>query len=382
MQQQLEHFIQLLIDEQSVKNGNIAICSQNDAVCKSGNQKLALLAEQILQRLNCAAIIIAEPLHSLPMLLLRRAAADTDCIVPRDSESRSSLHDIPLIRKTQDQSLLLKLICKALSKRKGCIVEGIGIISQGALTVEQAYIAWSSLLHATTIKYFEDLLTTGPLLQEESDAVEQYKNSQLKPLTVDRQAFCSTPPSTLQDIISEMSLTGQKTVELGLVDSFFGNISYLANNILFISQTSARLDQLSSQIDAVPFDGSSTAGITASSELPAHRAIMLATKCKAILHGHPRFPVIMSFFASSDTADTFDLLGSLPVVGGEGGVGGLAESLPKAFSLTDTKAVIVQGHGVFVISHTGFGEALSMLADVELFCRNLYFDRLYKRYKI
>ncbi|MDK9719211.1 MAG: class II aldolase/adducin family protein [Trichlorobacter sp.] len=341
-----------------------------------------MLAEQILQRLDCAAIIIAEPLHPFPSFLLRRAAPDTGCIVPRDSESRSSLHDIPLIRKTQDQSLLLDVICETLSKRKGCIVEGLGIISQGTLTVEQAYIAWSSLLHATTVKYFEDLLTVGTLLPEESEALAHYKNNYLKPLTFNKQAFCSTTPSTYQDVIEEMSLTGQSTIELGLVDSFFGNISCFANNMLYISQTSARLDQLCTQIDTVPFDGSSTAGMTASSELPAHRAIILATNCKAILHGHPRFPVIMSFFANSDTVKAFDLLGSLPVVSGEGGVGGLAESLPKAFSFSDAKAVIVQGHGVFVISHTGFGEALSMLAEVELLCRDLYFERLYKRHQI
>lgn len=382
MQQQLEHYMQLLIAEQSVKSGSIAICSQNDTVCKSGNRKLAQLAEQTLQRLNCAAVIIAEPFHPFPIFLLHRAAADTGCIVPRDSESRSSLHDVPLIRETQDQSSLLDAICKALCKRKGCIVEGVGIISQGTLTVEQAYIAWSSLLHATTIKYFEDLLTAGPLLQEEGDAIEHHKNCYLKPLIIDKHAFCISPPSTYSDIISEMSLTGQMTVKLGLVDSFFGNISYMLNNTLYISQTSARLDQLSTQIDAVLFDESSTAGITASSELPAHRAVMLATKCRSILHGHPRFPVIMSFFAESDNNLLFDVIGPFPVIEGEGGVGGLAENLPKAFCQPNTKAVIVRGHGVFVTSHSGFSEALTKLAEVELVCRDLYFERLYKRYKI
>ena len=382
MQQQLDHYIQMLIDEQSVKSCNIAICSQNDTVCKSGNPKLARLAEQTLQRLNCAAVIIAEPFHPFPMFLSRRATSDTGCIVPRDSESRSSLHDIPLIRETQDQSVLLDTICKALRKRKGCIVEGIGIISQGALTVEQAYIAWSSLLHATTIKYFEDLFTSGPLLKEEAYALTYYKKHCLKPLAINSQVFLATPPSTYQEIISEMSLTGRMTVELGLVDSFFGNISFVSENKLYISQTSARLDQLTTQIDAVPFDETSTAGITASSELPAHRAVMLATKCNAILHGHPRFPVIMSFFATPGTNQFFDLIGPFPVVGGEGGVGGLAENLPKAFCQTDSKAVIVRGHGVFAISHSGFNKALSTLTEVELYCRALYFEKLYERYQI
>ncbi|SKA22994.1 hypothetical protein SAMN02745119_03235, partial [Trichlorobacter thiogenes] len=149
---QLEHYIQLLLDEQSVKTGQIAISSQNDAIYSCGNQALTSLAHDILQRLDCAAVIVAEPLQPFPAFLLHRSKPDAGPLVPRDSESRSSLHDIPLIRHNHDRAELLNNICAALSKRKGCIAEGIGIISQGPLTVEQAYIAWSSLSHATTIK--------------------------------------------------------------------------------------------------------------------------------------------------------------------------------------------------------------------------------------
>jgi len=379
---QLEHYIQLLLDEQSVKTGQIAISSQNDAIYSCGNQALTSLAHDILQRLDCAAVIVAEPLQPFPAFLLHRSKPDAGPLVPRDSESRSSLHDIPLIRHNHDRAELLNNICAALSKRKGCIAEGIGIISQGPLTVEQAYIAWSSLSHATTIKYFEDLLSTGPLLPEEEHAVRQYKDVYLKPLDVTHYSFSPLLPITPQALLDEMSLLGRATVELGLVDSFFGNISCLLNKTLYISQTSARLDELSSQVDSVPFDKVSTTGITASSELPAHRAVVLATGCRIVLHGHPRFPVIMSFFADSDTNKAFDLIDSIPVVGGEGGVGGLAENLPKAFCQIDTEAVIVRGHGVFVVSTTGCSEALACLADVEQRCRDIYFTRLRERYQI
>jgi hypothetical protein len=90
----------------------------------------------------------------------------------------------------------------------------------------------------------------------------------------------------------------------------------------------------------------------------------------------------MSFFADSDDNMPFDLIDSIPVVGGEGGVGGLAENLPKAFCQIDTKAVIVRGHGVFVVSTSGCGEALACLADVEQRCRDIYFTRLRERYQI
>jgi ribulose-5-phosphate 4-epimerase/fuculose-1-phosphate aldolase len=379
---QLEHYIQLLLDEQSVKTGQIAISAQNDAIYSCGNQTFISLAQDILQRLDCAAVIVAEPLQPFPAFLLHRSKPDAGPLVPRDSESRSSLHDIPLIRHDQDRATLLNNICSALNKRKGCIVEGIGIISQGSLTVEQAYIAWSSLSHATTIKYFEDLLSTGPLLPDEAQAVRQYKNVYLKPLDLAHYSLSPLLPTHPQELLHEISMLGQATVELGLVDSFFGNISCLLNKTLYISQTSARLDELSSQVDSVPFDRLSTTGITASSELPAHRAVVLATGCRIVLHGHPRFPVIMSFFADSDTNKAFDLIDSILVVGGEGGVGGLAENLSKAFCLTDTKAVIVRGHGAFVVSTTGCGEALACLADVEQHCRDIYFTRLRERYQI
>jgi len=380
MQTQLERYTQRLIDEQCAKPGKIAICSQNDRICRFGNQDFVKLGQQIIQELDCASVIVAEPLHPFPFLLLFRAPPGLAALVPRDSESRSSLHDIPLIRHCQNPTDFLSKICTALRKRKGCIVENIGLISHGSLTVEQSYIAWSSLLHATTIKYFEDLLTTGPQLFEEKQVIIQYRNSYLKPFDTASFPFLPRLPDHSQTIISEMSLAGQATVQLGLVDSFFGNISCVSANTLYISETSARLDELQCQIDPVPFDGSSTAGITASSELPAHRAIICATGCKAILHGHPRFSVVMSFFAVPGTSDDVCRIDSIPVVDGEGGVGGLAESLPRAFNLTGGKAVIVRGHGVFTISNTDFGEALAELAIVEQHCRDTYFALLQERY--
>ena len=382
MQAQLAQYRQLLVAEQSVKPDRIALCTRNDSVYCLGNHELADLAEQILRRLDCAAVIVAEPLHPFPAFLLQRSDPQLAALVPKDSESRSSLHDIPLIRHGQEQQTLLDAIDHALRKRKGCIVEGIGMISQGGLTVEQAYIAWSSLLHATTIKYFEDLLAEGPCLPEEAAAVALYRTTQLQPLILDHFTFLPAVPDDPAPTIQEMSRAGKATVALHLVDSFFGNISCRTAANIYISQTSARLDELAHQTDSVPFDGSSTAGITASSELPAHLAIYRATGCKTIIHGPPRFPVIMSFFATPDASGTIAWVGTVPVAGGEGGVGGLAESLPAAFCATGAKTAIVKGHGVFALGGHNFGEALTRLAEVEQYCRDVYFSRLSELYHI
>jgi hypothetical protein len=228
MQIQLQRYTQRLIDEQCAKAGKIAICSQNDRICSFGNHDFAELGQQIVQELDCASVIVAEPLHPFPFLLLFRSPPSLAALVPRDSESRSSLHDIPLVRHCQNPTDFLAAICTALRKRKGCIVENIGLISQGSLTVEQSYIAWSSVLHATVIKYFEDLLTTGPQLAGEMETVLQYKDSCLKPFNTNSFLFLPSLPANAQTIISEMSLAGQATVQLGLVDSFFGNISCAA----------------------------------------------------------------------------------------------------------------------------------------------------------
>lgn len=382
MRQQLEQYVRLLTKENCAEHGQIAVCCQNDSINVIGPQKPAIIARQVLQRLDCSTVVVASPLLPFSAFLLRRAPAEVTCLVPRDSESRVSLHDIPFIRQQPNQDQLLDAICGALKKRKGCIVEEIGLISHGTLTIEQAYIAWSSLLHATTIKYFEDLLSTGPLLPEEPDFLKLYQTRYLRPLSVPDMTFRNKPAMLSHDIHSEMNLAGKITVQLGLVDSFFGNISYTTSDTCYISQTSARLDELDGQIDAVPFDGSSTAAITASSELPAHQAVIKATGNKIVLHGHPRFPVIMSFFATPSKHQGIDLVREIPVVDGEGGTGGLAETLPRAFILTGAKSVIVRGHGVFSTSASGFREALAALIDVENQCREIYFSLIYNRHPI
>ncbi len=379
MKSQLEKYAALLVSEGVAKRDRIAISCQNDIVSHIGSEDLVKIADLVMQKLDSASVILAEPVFPFPLFLLRRISDSVNLLIPNDSESVSSLHDIPLIRGCLNLEATVERICEALYNRKGCIVEGIGLVSHAAMTTEQAYIAWSSLFHATFIKYFEDLMTIGPLLPEEPDTVARYRDHQLKKTDFD---LIINIPKGSNCIMDEMIMTGSKTVRLGLVDSFFGNISFASEKGLFISQTSACLDELEGQIDIVPFDNSTTSGMTASSELPAHQAIVRETGCKAILHGHPRFPIVMSFFANPSGNQSYTLIDTIPVVGGEGGVGGLASTLPTAFRLTGAKAVVVKGHGVFAISDIGFADAFSKLAEIEKRCRDIYFKRLKLNYMI
>jgi hypothetical protein len=139
-------------------------------------------------------------------------------------------------------------------------------------------------------------------------------------------------------IYSEICRVGRYTVEKGYVDSFFGNISYFDGKTIFISQTTSSLDELEGHIDPVPLDGSSTAGLSASSELPAHRGIYLFSNYHAILHGHPRFSIVMSMFCTEEYCTIEDCnrycdrkrtVCGVPVVAGETGAGGL-DTVPLA----------------------------------------------------
>jgi len=377
MHQLLRIYAHRLETEGCVRPGRVAIACRNERISTIGPRDLAPLATDLLERLPGAAVVLAEPQLPYPQLLLKRAWPVLSPLVPNDSESRSFLHDIPLV-DAKDKTLIPGTLAAVLARRKGCIIGKLGLVAQGALTVEQAYIAYSSLYHACFIKYLEDLLRDGCQLPDES--TDQIVQRHLTPTGMVIPAFQNGPFEGAEQIMSELATVGRATVEMGLVDSFFGNISYAGPDALYISQTAARLDALEHQIDPIPYDCSSTAGITSSSELPAHQAIVKATGCRAVLHGHPRFPVVMSFFSNQTEHEGIDQVCGIPVVGGEGGQGGLSRTVSHAFCLTRARAVIVRGHGVFSIGQNDFREAFAALVATEQHCRQEYCRRLVEQW--
>jgi ribulose-5-phosphate 4-epimerase/fuculose-1-phosphate aldolase len=376
MQSQLKKFQHLLMAEACVAQEQIGLAAQNQSTFLAGAADLTEMASVLLQALGCAAVIIAAPSHPMMEFLLPHQPDNIQKLCPRDSESVASLHDIPVVYHNDDKLLLTAAIKSALEKRKGCFVEGLGIVSQASLTVEQAYITWSSILHALTIKYLSDILADGTKSDYETECIRRYLENMP---AINVAVSPENQPDIFKDddsIRAEMVKIGRQTIKLGLVDSFFGNISCLAEDRLYISQTAARLDELEGQIDCMLSGNRSTSAITASSELPAHHAVLSATAAKVLLHGHPRFSIIMSFFTTRTDDNGFDWLENLPVVDGESGIGGLAENLTRGFTETDTKAIVVRGHGIFAISNTDCLSALKNLADAENTCRKLFYNRL------
>jgi ribulose-5-phosphate 4-epimerase/fuculose-1-phosphate aldolase len=318
-------------------------------------------------------------------LLLARATDDTE-IVPQDTETRTFLHDIPVVRHYEFTATDPLRLVELLGQRKGILVEGVGIVATGSVTVEQAYINYSSVYHALFVKLMLTLLT-----DHKSPSADEMRK--LQPLWQQLQSdiplqvadLLTGPLLDKETILKAMDQVGKRTVDLKLVDSFFGNISCFVDESLYITQTGASLDELPGCIDYVPNDNSSTAGITASSELIAHRAIFARGRARTILHGHPKFSVVLSLFCQENDCKVTDCwkncdkvryLKEIPVVAGEVGAGGLARKVPPVI---DHGIAVVYGHGVFATGEKDFRQPLAAMIELENSCRNEFLQAVRAR---
>lgn len=381
MRDQIEKYRGKLLADRAAAADGIAFAAQDDLLLTAGAPTLAMLAGEVLSRLTCLALVAARPSLPFAEFLVARTSKDLDRIVPSDTETRTFLHDIPVLRRAELAVDPAGRLAALLANRKGVVAEGIGIVATGTITVEQAYINYSSVFHSTFVKYLADLLKDGFRLSGEREAFACFREEWLPPLDAAGLSFRKLLGRP-EEILEELETVGRYTVERGLVDSFFGNISCRLGNTVYISQTASCLDELAGCIDPVPMDNSSTFGITASSELLAHRRIYEATGTRVILHGHPKFSVVMSMLCEEENCTVSDcwrdcdrvrFLGDTPVVAGEIGAGGLAKRVPPVIG--GTGAAVVYGHGVFTIG-SDFGEAFRALVEVENWCRGEYFRRL------
>lgn len=343
--------------------------------------------KEIFKGLDVTALLFAKTTLPFADLLVERAREDTGRLVPNDSETRVFLHDIPFIREAEwsgkPRTTLVETIIQCLKERKAVIIQGLGVVASGGVTVEQAFIGFSSIFHTTFVKYLLDLLTEGFRFPRERKVVEEFEQAWAARQDLAGLRFLAGPIMERDAIIGEICRVGRYTVEKGYVDSFFGNISYFDGKTIFISQTTSSLDELEGYIDPVPLDGSSTAGLSASSELPAHRGIYVSSDYHAVLHGHPRFSVIMSMHCEEENCGIEDCnrfcnrdrsACGVPIVAGETGAGGLASSVPRA--IRDTGVCIVYGHGIFAAGKKDFRDAFMKIAEVEDRCREEYFRLL------
>ncbi len=318
--------------------------------------------------LNINSLIVARPHPLLWAVITELLQECPGLICPCDCESLTFIHDIPVVDAFHPGAL-----AAALNRRKGCIVRGQGLVTFGTVSLEQAFVTASSICFATFVKYFADILNG---LGGFRDAGRPARPKLERALEILAQCAPSSPASPLSDeaptdtdaILSAMDEAGRVVVEARLVDSFFGNISFRDEDEVYISQTGSSLDELTGHIDRVFLDGSSTSELTSSSELSAHVEIFKHTGDTLILHGHPRFSVIMSMCGPELAFEERRFVGDVPVVSGEVGAGrrGLVHTLPPAMALGH--AAIVHGHGTFVSARGSYAPAFAHLLAIEQDC--------------
>ncbi|MFH2066737.1 MAG: class II aldolase/adducin family protein [Pseudomonadota bacterium] len=341
------------------------------------------ILEEVIQGLSINSILFSRPAEPYRTIISYLARTSGNMICPEDCETRTFLHDLPVCRSMDSRE-----IATILKNRKGVILPDVGLITYGMVSLEQAYVTFSSICFACFVKFFSDYL--GALRNRYVDELLKKTFEQVASMPDPHPSFSAAlmkgPFDSEPMVLEAMDEAGRLTVENRLVDSYFGNISCRLGNTLYISQTGSSLDNLSGCIDPIPMDGSSCTGITASSELDAHLGIIRETGCNTILHGHPRFSVILSMDCDKAHCEQKgqchircreerDVCG-IPVVPGEVGTGvyGLCNTVPKA--IKDHDGVLVYGHGLFTIGNEDFSKPFFNLFHIEKQCREEYFRRV------
>lgn len=169
---------------------------------------------------------------------------------------------------------------------------------------------------------------------------------------------------------------GKELGRLGLISSHSGNMSIRCEDGILITKHKAMLTCLEeTDLVVAPFKGPCPG---ASSELLVHQAIYDQTNAKAILHCHPPYAVLLSFYL--DEISPVDVEGRLilkkvRVMEVKNPVG--SEEVAQAIipCLQEGKIAIIRGHGSFAIGED-LEEALMLSSVLEFSCKILYLAML------
>ncbi|MGC8677494.1 MAG: class II aldolase/adducin family protein [Hydrogenobaculum sp.] len=171
-------------------------------------------------------------------------------------------------------------------------------------------------------------------------------------------------------IKAEILKVAKLSFKEGLVNSFAGNISYSYKNFMYITKKGSFFGDLTEK-DIIKVNlNSKSYSSKASSEFSVHKAIYTNTGKKAILHTHPKYAVLASFFY--DNIVPIDSEGKLifeeaPVL--DVNPPSASKALEEILSLylKEYNLVIVKTHGVFAASRT-LMEAYAYTGALEYSC--------------
>lgn len=347
------------------------------------NSRSLPVLEKVFAGLNINSLLFCRPAEPYRTVIDCLAEKSDGSIRPEDCETRTFLHELPVTFEFDSEKII-----SLLKMRKCAVVPGFGIITYGTVSIEQAYVTFSSVCFACFVKFFSDCLRDSKRTGLDAKTLETFERAcgALDPPPGLNESLLKGPFESENDILAAMDEAGKLTVDKRLVDSYFGNISYCDGEVLYISQTGSSLDDLAGCVDPCRLDGSSCVAITASSELTAHLQIARQTGARAILHGHPRFSVILSMDCDANDCDhrgechkkcpreRFEC--GVRIVPGEVGTGphGLCRTVPKAMG--HGMGAIVHGHGIFTAGTTDFNDPFKKLLDIENACRREYFRKI------
>lgn len=382
MKEQIDRITERIINAGLASAGNILFCLNKRGIYGKLNCYDTDILIHVLEDLDRDVLLVCTP--SEPYRTMINYLADTSAgfIYPGDYETRHFLSDIPVIGNFSEQEA-----ASALRKRRGAVICG-GEIVTSSRSPETAYVTFSSICFACFVKFFSDYLRCirkGAVDDKFETAFISACNS-LDPMPEFDRSLMKGPFLSENDVLAAIEEAGKLVVQSRLVDSRFGNISFLKDRILYISRTGSFLDGLNGSIDAVNLELPDAVPPTVSSEFPVHREIVVTTGRHAVLHGHPKFSVILSMdceVRDCKSQGSCQIMcpyersvAGIPVVPGESGTGqyGLCHNLPP--EMKQGSAVIVYGHGVFTAGADDFNEAFSVLLSTEKNCRSEYFRRL------
>ncbi|MGQ4832531.1 MAG: class II aldolase/adducin family protein [Candidatus Asgardarchaeia archaeon] len=155
-----------------------------------------------------------------------------------------------------------------------------------------------------------------------------------------------------KQIYLQMKEYATRMVRRQYVTAHGGNISMRIGNIMWITRHASSLEDLRpDDVIRLRVDKPTGNEIVASTETIVHRMVYQKTENMAILHAHPPYSVVMSFFVDElipPDAEAYYVLKKVPVIEGQSGSKTLAERVSEA--LSKNLAVIVRAHGVFTAS--------------------------------
>lgn len=161
-----------------------------------------------------------------------------------------------------------------------------------------------------------------------------------------------------ESIASEIRRYSRLLVRLNLVHLFGGNISVREGDVFWITRTNTRKDDLGPEaLVKIPIQTDQPVE-SASSAMPIHRAIYRGTSAQAIIHAHPYYATLLSFFREQwspiDDTGILYLGGPVKSVQAPGILNWNDVAGEIAERLKFTPAVMLRWHGSFSI-----GESLS-----------------------